>query len=361
MNGGVLFPRGTSHDLHAAIENLLARHDELGLAAAKEHREHLAKTAIHGIERALQQGPRFAVDTADRVLEGLQGGGEVRGLGIEKLLAFLARRQLIERRHVDRAELGDHIGEARDLALQRRRSLAFFQHRRQGRFIRAGLAKLLCELLARDSRRLLLQPRFRDAVAQGLELLLAGESLLLGGAQPAGDFFLAVARPCQGLLPSDPRRQPLLKLGPQHLVVHAGQLDLELFEASFGILHMLQYNFRRSFYLTDFTYTILFRITCLLKLTLRLHHGLALRFQLEFRSVPVFLGGFELAVERVDLALTPLEACLRSRLGSMLLGLLGGNFSEFPVDLPAALLVALLPLSQLEVFQLMLVVALFEG
>jgi len=51
---------------------------------------------------------------------------------------------------------GDDVGEARDLALQRRRSLAFFQHGRQGRFIGAGLAKLLCELLACDSRRLLL-------------------------------------------------------------------------------------------------------------------------------------------------------------------------------------------------------------
>ncbi len=41
--------------------------------------------------------------------------------------------------------------------------------------------------------------------------------------------------------------------------------------------------------------------------------------------------------------------------------MLGGDFSELPVDLPAALLVALLPLSQLEVFQLTLVMALFKG
>src|SRR6266481_4238204 len=167
-------------------------------------------------------------------------------------------------------------------------------------------------------------------------------------------------RPREGLLPSDPRRQALLKLAPQHLIVHTGQLGLELFEASLGILNMLQYDFRRSFYLADFTYTILFRVTCLLKLTLGLHHGLALRFQLELRGVPIFLRGFELTVERVDLALTPLEACLRSALGGPLLGLLAGNFSELPVDLPAALLVALLPLSQLEVFQLTLVMALFE-
>src|SRR5258708_4143646 len=225
---------------------------------------------------------------------------------------------------------------------------------------RFTVSNVLCSH-ARASRRLLLQPRFRDAVAQGLELLLAGESRLLGGAQSARDFFLAAARPCEGLLASDSRRQALLKLGPQHLVVHTGQLGLELFEASLSTLNVLQYNFRRSFYLTDFTYAIPFRIACLLKLTLGLDHGLALRFQLEFCGVPIFLGGFELAVERVDPTLTPLEARLRSGLGGPLLGLLGGDFSELPVDLPAALLVALLPLSQLEVFQLTLVMSLFEG
>jgi len=67
------FSRGERPMTARRNREFLARHDELGLAAAKEHREHLAKTAIHGIERVLQQGARFAVDTADRVLGGSPG------------------------------------------------------------------------------------------------------------------------------------------------------------------------------------------------------------------------------------------------------------------------------------------------
>ena len=99
---------------------------------------------------------------------------------------------------------------------------------------------MLHKLLARDSRRLLLQPELRDAVTQRLELLLPGKSRLFGRAQSACDFFLAAAGSRQGLLSSDPRRKPALKLGPQRLVIQTGQLGLELLKASFGILCMLQ-------------------------------------------------------------------------------------------------------------------------
>ena len=57
----------------------------------------------------------------------------------------------------------------------------------------------------------------------------------------------------------------------------------------------------------------------------------------------------------------PLEAGFCSRLAGLFLGLLQLNLTEFPVQLPAPLLVPLFALGQLQVFQLALVMALFEG
>src|SRR6267378_1846145 len=202
--------------------------------------EHRAEAAIHRVERGLQQRPRFTVYAADRVLEGLHGSAEVGRLGVEKLLAFLARGELFQGSHVDRAELCDHIGEARDFALQRSRPLAFLQYPRQGGFIGARLAKLLRKLLARDSRRLLLQPELRDAVAQRLELLLAGKPRLFGRTQSAGDFLLAASCSRQALLSRDPRRKSPLKFVAQRLVIQAAQLGLKLLKAPLRILRMLQ-------------------------------------------------------------------------------------------------------------------------
>src|SRR5258708_24072631 len=112
------------------------------------------------------------------------------------------------------------------------------------RFHRRPPRKLLRKLLARDSRRLLLQSEFRDAVAQRLELLLTGKSRLFRRAQAVGDFLLAASHLRQGLFSSDPRLETALKLGPQHLVIQFGQFDLELFKASVGAFYMLQSYFR---------------------------------------------------------------------------------------------------------------------
>src|SRR3954454_16475674 len=108
------------HHLHAGVEDFLAGHDELRLAAAEQRRKQHAEMLVHRLERLAQQLARLAIDLADRILEGGYRLLEVRGLRVEKALALLAGRQLLERRQIHRAELVDRLGEPRDLALKRR-------------------------------------------------------------------------------------------------------------------------------------------------------------------------------------------------------------------------------------------------
>src|SRR5207245_10321768 len=60
--------------------------------------------------------------------------------------------ELLESRHIDRAEFGERVGEPGDLPLQRRRFLTFLHRRRQGGLVCARFAELLRELLAVDLR-----------------------------------------------------------------------------------------------------------------------------------------------------------------------------------------------------------------
>ncbi len=79
-----------------------------------------------------------------------------------------------------------------------------------------------------------------------------------------------------------------------------------------------------------------------------------------FRGVLVLLSQLQLAVERIDLTLAAFQGGFHRRLAGSFLGLLGLNFTEFSVELLAPLPVSLLPLGQLQAFQLTLVMALFE-
>ena len=68
----ILLARRLCHDLDAGIEDLVAGHDQLCLAAAEQGREQLAEVAVHRVVGRLQQVARLAVDAADRAFEDFQ-------------------------------------------------------------------------------------------------------------------------------------------------------------------------------------------------------------------------------------------------------------------------------------------------
>ena len=72
------------------------------------------------------------------------------------------------------------------------------------------------------------------------------------------------------------------------------------------------------------------------------------------------LGQLQLAIQIVDFMLVSFQTRFGGRLRGLFLSLLSRDLAQLTLDLPAALLVALLPLSELEAFQLALVVVLFE-
>src|SRR5512142_2345037 len=119
MDAAVPLARRLRHYLNAAVEDLLASHDELRLAAAEERGEERAEVPVHAVESLAQQLACLAVDLADRVLERFHRLLEVGRLRIEVALALAARAQLLHRRQVHGTELTDRLGNARDLALQR--------------------------------------------------------------------------------------------------------------------------------------------------------------------------------------------------------------------------------------------------
>src|SRR6185503_7945389 len=105
--------RRVRHDLHPGVEDLLAGHAELGLAAAEQRREQRRQVAVDGVESLAQQLAAFAVDLADRLLHGAYRLFQVGGLRVEEGLALLAGAELLERGQVDRAELVDRRREPR--------------------------------------------------------------------------------------------------------------------------------------------------------------------------------------------------------------------------------------------------------
>ena len=101
MNGLVFLARRLRHDLHTGIQNLFACHHQLGVAAAKQLGEHLAKVLVHGSKGAGQQVARFCINLFDGIFKRCHGLVQVSRLRIQKLLALTRSAQLFECRQVD--------------------------------------------------------------------------------------------------------------------------------------------------------------------------------------------------------------------------------------------------------------------
>src|SRR5688500_7458981 len=65
MDAGVALARGLRHHLHAGVEDLLAGHGELRLAAAEQRREQLAEMVVDLLKGLAQQLARLAIDAPD--------------------------------------------------------------------------------------------------------------------------------------------------------------------------------------------------------------------------------------------------------------------------------------------------------
>src|SRR3954471_3034499 len=157
VDAGVALAGGMRHHLHAGVEDFLAGHDQLRLAAAEQRGEQHAEMLVHHFEGLAQQLARLAVDLADRVLKGAHRLLEVRGLRVKEALALLARRQFLERGEVDRAKLVDRLRKPRNLALQRRSARCLLRFGGQQRLVGVRLAQLGRVLLRVQLGRLLLQ------------------------------------------------------------------------------------------------------------------------------------------------------------------------------------------------------------
>src|SRR5216117_671969 len=117
---------------------------------------------------------------------------------------------------------------------------------------------------------------------------------------------------------------------------------------------------KRAIYIIDLAYTFLFNETRFLGFALGLLDALPLLLERAFRILLLLFARIKPAVELVDLRLMALEACLCARLRRPLLRLLRRDLGELPINLAAAFLVPLLALSQPEVLELALVMALLE-
>src|SRR5882672_3014086 len=98
----------------------------------------------------------------------------------------------------------------------------------------------------------------------------------------------------------------------------------------------------------------------MLGLALGVLDGLPLPLELGLQRLVLLLAELDAAVELVDFLLVLLQARLGRGLSGPLLSLLPCDLRELAFDLSAALLVAVLPLRELEMLQLPLVVALLE-
>ena len=118
MNCCVFLARWLCHHLHTRIQNLFARHHQLGITTAKQDREQFAEMMVNLVEGVLQQVTCFLVDLADRVLQRRDRFDQVSILRIKEILALRSLRQFIQRCKVDRTQGRNHVGQASNFALQ---------------------------------------------------------------------------------------------------------------------------------------------------------------------------------------------------------------------------------------------------
>ena len=234
---------GLRHHLHAGVQDFLAGHGELGLAAAEELGKQLAEMAVDGIEGLLQQFAGFAVDLADRVFQGFDGGHQVLVLRIEEALAFARGVQLVQRGQVDRAQRLDLARDARDFRLQPAGAAPFVGLVGQllGQRLAVDLAgvELLGELFLGQAGGLLLQLQFGDAGAARLQQAFLRQAILVGPAQQGRQIVHFLARARQRVLALGAQFQRVLQAGLRGRGVQLGQVGLELFEFDIGALALI--------------------------------------------------------------------------------------------------------------------------
>ncbi|KGD44404.1 hypothetical protein DO72_5716 [Burkholderia pseudomallei] len=348
VNRRVLLAGRLRHHLHAGVENLVARHDELRLPAAEQAREQIAEMAVHFVEGRLQERARFLVDLADRVLERLDRVRQIGRLRIEEHLALARGRELVERRHVDRAERVDRVVDPRDLALQVRRL-----HVRHELFLQRGLVdlgrrELLGELLARHTRRLLLQLQLGDAIAQRLQRALGGEPRLVGRAQLRREIVELRARGAERLLLRRAHFERVLQAGVRGLLVDRLELRARILQRRRDALGLLVRDLDRALQLVDAVRGLARgearvggRALALARLLARVRQRLVERFERE-------LIVLEARLQFGELGVVALEIRLRLRAQRTLLLDLRADLLEFLADLRAALRIALVRLRELE-------------
>jgi hypothetical protein len=179
------------------------------------------------VEGLLEHLAGLAVDAADGIFQRVEGFAQVRRLRVEERLALGRDAQLLERRHVDRTEVGHRLMQPLDLRLQRARpDLVRLERLRESALVGTGLRELLGELLDPQPGRLLLQPQLANPVAEWRELLLNRQSLFVGAPQGRPDFLQPTAGRRQLLLPVDAVGEAGLKRLAQPLVLQRGEFTL---------------------------------------------------------------------------------------------------------------------------------------
>src|SRR5262249_37287322 len=95
----------TRHHGHTRSQDIVTNQLEIGVAAAEEARKLLLHPGIDALEGLLEAGPGLPVDPPHRLIEGIQGGGQIGKLAIEVLLALALLLQLVNSREVYLTEL----------------------------------------------------------------------------------------------------------------------------------------------------------------------------------------------------------------------------------------------------------------
>ena len=229
MNGAVLLARRLGQHLHAGVEDLVARHHQLGSAAAKQGWEHAPEVLVDLVEGLRQQVAGFEVNLVDGTFERGDGFGQVGVLRVEKGLALARGGQLFERGHVDGAERGNVKVDTVDVALQALQLHPGVADRlRQRRHVHRRGRELLKVLRAAKRCGLLFELQLGDLLAQRLQAAFGRQALLVEAAQLGTQVVVLAALCTQRGFALELERQRGLQTGLGHGVIQRGQLGLQL-------------------------------------------------------------------------------------------------------------------------------------
>jgi len=229
MDGAVLLARRLRHHLHASVQDLVARHHQLRVAAAEQAREHAAEVFVDLVEGAAQQVACFEVDLVDRVFQRRDRFAQVGHLRVEKHLALAGRAELVQRCQIHRTERGDLFLDAVDLGLQAPELDAALGDAPGQRFaVDVGGGELVEILRAAELRGLQFELQFGDLLAQRLQAVLEAQTLFVGAPKLRAQVVVFAARVGQMLFTLQLERQRGLQARLRGGVVEAAELELEL-------------------------------------------------------------------------------------------------------------------------------------